>query len=97
MSYYGYQPIKHGFATENPPPSNPNGLPSPTRPAPPMPTCKPPKSHTKMLEKLLDFAHKGAISNEAIGADFYTKGKQVAYEEMWEHIARILRKECDNE
>ena len=72
-------------------------LPSPTRPAPPMPTCKPPKSHTKMLEKLLDFAHKGAISNEAIGADFYTKGKQVAYEEMWEHIARILRKECDNE
>jgi hypothetical protein len=67
-------------------------LPSPT---PPMPKCKPPRSRTKMLEKLLDFTQKGIEKNEAMGADFYSKGKQVAYEEMWEHIAKILRKECD--
>lgn len=73
------------------------GLPSPTRPAPPMPERKPPRSHTKMLEKLLDFAHKGAMSNEASGVDFYTKGKQVAYEEMYDHLMTLLRKGCDNE
>lgn len=73
------------------------GLPSPTRPAPPMPMCKPPRSRTKMLEKLLDFAHKGAMNNEASGADFYTKGKQVAYEEVYDHLMTLLGKECDDD
>jgi hypothetical protein len=76
-----------------------NKLPEPTHLASPMSECRPldvasSRSRTKMLEKLLDFAQNGIEKNEAMGADFYSKGKQVAYEEMWEHIAKILRKEC---
>ena len=75
-----------------------NKFPEPSKPAPPVPKCKPPRAYIRMLEKLLERARKGIDENNPqFYTDFYSAGKQDAYQEMWEHIARILRKECRDE
>ena len=70
-------------------------LPSPTRPAPTMPTCKPPaKSAEEMLKKALSAAYEGKRQNTP---DFgfeqcrYNEGKYYAYEDMAAHLEMLIK------
>ena len=71
------------------------GLPSTTRPAPPMPTCKPPaKSAEEMLKKALEFANQGVEDNTLTcfdEHDSYITGKYYAYEDMAAHLEMLIK------
>ena len=71
------------------------GLPSPTRPAPPMPTCKPPKKSTEeMLKKALEYANQGMCENSSFEHrldDGYSVGMYTAYEDMAAHLEMLIK------
>lgn len=68
------------------------GLPSTTRPAPPMPTCKPPaKSAEEMLKKALEFANQGMEENSREYYDSFITGNYHAYEMMAAHLEMLIK------
>ena len=70
------------------------GLPSSTRPAPPMPTCKPPKkSAEEMLKKALEFAYQGMDEHKDYMdyEDGYIEGKHMAYEMLVAHLEMLIK------
>lgn len=74
-------------------------LPSPTRPAPPMPTCKPPiKSAEEMLKKALEFANQGLEEHRdyLFQDSLYNEGKYYAYEDMAAHLEMLIKETRQN-
>lgn len=75
------------------------GLPSPTRQAPPMPACKPPKkSAEEMLKKALEYANQGMNENNLspYNTDDYHDGKYYAYEDMAAHLEMLIKEVKQN-
>ncbi len=61
-------------------------LPSPTRPAPPMPKCNPPaKSAEEMLKKALKFANQ-----ESLPDCEFTRGMNCAKRQMAAHLEMLI-------
>ena len=71
------------------------GLPSPTRPAPTMPTCKPPaKSAEEMLKRALEFANRGMDENPPkyfFNKNRCSSGLYYAYEDMAAHLEMLIK------
>jgi len=68
------------------------GLPSPTRPAPPMPTCKPlAKSAEEMLMKAVEYLMLGLDESIYRGDGDFTRGKIYAYEDMAAHLEMLIK------
>ena len=69
-------------------------LPNPTRPAPPMPECKPPKKSAEaMLKKALEFVNQGMkdIGEPTNATDEYYAGKYFVYEDMATHLEMLIK------
>lgn len=73
--YYGYQPIEHSFATVNPPPSNPNGLPS----------VSSGKSAEEILKKALEY-----VKQESLPDCEFTRGMNCAKRQMAAHLEMLI-------
>lgn len=72
-------------------------LPSPTRPAPPMPTCKPPaKSAEEMLKKALEYANEEMAYSTLYDSDDYFLGKRYAFGEMITILEMLIKEAKEN-
>ncbi len=72
-------------------------LPSPTRPAPPMPMCKSPKkSAEEMLKKALEFANQCMEDSDCNNYEAFADGKYVAYEDIAAYLEMLIKEARQN-